>query len=48
MNTGGGRNEREWELAISYLSHYKLDFDSVKSTVGLLDENIPSRYKANQ
>ena len=34
------------ELAISYLSHYKLDFDSVKCKVGLLDEYSPTSYKA--
>jgi hypothetical protein len=35
------------ELAISYLRHYKSDFDAVKSKVGLLDEYIPSSYKAS-
>ena len=35
------------ELAISYLSHYKSDFYAVKSKVGLLDEYIPSSYKAS-
>ena len=36
------------ELAISYLRHYKSDFEAVKSKVGLLDEYIPSSYKASQ
>ena len=33
------------ELAISYLRHYKSDFDTVKSKVGLLDEYISTSYK---
>ena len=35
------------ELAISYLIHYRSDFDAVKSKVGLLDEYIPFSYKAS-
>ena len=35
------------ELAISYLRHYKSDFDTVKSKVGLLDEYIPSSSKGS-
>ena len=35
------------ELAISYLSQYKLDFDAVKSKVGLHDEYISTGYKAS-
>ena len=35
------------ELAISYLRHYKLDFDAVKSKVGLHDEYISTSYKAS-
>ena len=35
------------ELAISYLRHYKSDFDTVKSKVGLLDEYISTSYKVS-
>ena len=35
------------ELAISYLRHYKSDFDAVKGKVGVLDQYIPSSYKAS-
>ena len=33
------------ELAISHLRHYKSDFYTVKSKVGLLDEYISTSYK---
>ena len=36
-----------WALAISYLIHYKLDFDAEKRKVGLLDEYISTSYKAS-
>ena len=34
------------ELAISYLIHYRSDFDAVKSKVGQLYEYSPTSYKA--
>ena len=35
------------ELAISYLSHYKWDFDTVKSKVDQLYEYSPTSYKVS-
>ena len=35
------------KLAICYLRHYKSDFDTLKSKVGLLDEYISTSYKAS-
>ena len=34
------------ELAISYLIHYRSDFDAAKSRVGQLYEYSPTSYKA--
>ena len=44
---GGLVPHKVWELAISYFSLYRSDYDAVKSKVGLLDQYIPTSYKAS-